>query len=121
MSEQLPDFIKLPDNEEYNSLVQRLNINAQDIYDSINDRIKQIMEKVEGRMPSDEEVKEHATRIHICADSDDHIEDDEGNYLEIIWRDNPIARVFPIDIKKEKIEGDLYNFNLKQKFMDLTK
>ena len=97
MSDTLPDFIKLPDN-------------AQEIYDSINDRIKSIMTKIEGHEPSDEDVKEHAGRIHH----------EEESYLEIIWRDTPIARVFPIEIKREKIEGDLYNYNLKQQFMDLT-
>jgi hypothetical protein len=111
MSEALPDFIKLPDNEEYNTLLQNLNVNAQEIYDSINDRIKEIMTNIEGREPTDEEVKEFASRIHH----------EEESYLEILWRDTPVARVFPIEIKREKIEGDLYNYKLKQEFMDLTK
>jgi hypothetical protein len=106
MSEQ----IKLPTSEEHKKLISKLNINAKEIYSDIDNRIKSIIKQVENKEVAEEDYKAYTSSVTY----------DNEEYMDVSWRNIPIARIYPIKIKRElnKESGET-RFDLSMQFMDL--
>jgi hypothetical protein len=105
------DF-KLPISEEYQKILDKIKVNTDEIYEDINVRLKEIMTKLEGKVPSDEDMRKYSSKVHYQS---------EEEYMEVLWKEVPVARIFPIKIKREKLNDDgETKFDLSMKFMDLT-